>query len=139
MAHSFTMTQWDLEHGVKHSEYVARVVPLRELMVRDARRSLLIFAAAVAFVLLIACVNVANLTLMRTASRAQEITVRRSLGAGRCRLIRQLLTESTVLSLAGAVVGMVLAVVGERVLLLLAPEGTIGRIGAAGLGDLLPA
>ena len=125
MAHSFTMTQWDLEHGVKHSEYVARVVPLRELMVRDARRSLLIFAAAVAFVLLIACVNVANLTLMRTASRAQEITVRRSLGAGRCRLIRQLLTESTVLSLAGAIVGTALAVVGERVLLSLTPEGSI--------------
>lgn len=125
LAHSFTMTQWDLEHGVKQSDYVARVVPLRELMVHDARRSLIIFASAVAFVLLIACVNVANLMLMRTASRAQEIAVRRSLGAGHGRLIRQLLTESTVLSLAGAIVGTALAVIVEFALISLAPEGTI--------------
>jgi putative ABC transport system permease protein len=125
MAHTFTMAQWDLEHGVKQSDYVARVLPLRELMVRDARRSLVIFASAVAFVLLIACVNVANLVLMRTVSRAQEIAVRRSLGAGRGRLIRQLLTESSVLWLSGAIVGMAFAVVGERALLSLAPEGTI--------------
>jgi len=125
MAHSFALPSGLLEHGVKQSDFVARVVPLRELMVHDAERSLIIFAAAVAFVLLIACVNVANLLLMRTASRAQEIAVRRSLGAGRGRLIRQLLTESTILSLAGAIVGMVLAVAGERALLTLAPAGTI--------------
>jgi putative ABC transport system permease protein len=125
LAHSFPMTKWDVDHGVKPSDYVARVVPLRELMIRDARRSLSIFALAVAFVLLVASVNLANLTLMRTASRAQEIAVRRSLGAGRGRLIRQLLTESTVLSLAGAIVGMALAVAGEHALLSLAPEGSI--------------
>lgn len=111
--------------GLKRSDYVPLVVPLRELMVHDAEHTIITFAAAIAFVLLIACVNVASLLLMRTTSRAQEISVRRSLGAGRGRLIRQLMTESTVLALAGAAVGMAFAVAGERALLLLAPAGTI--------------
>jgi predicted permease len=125
LSRSFTLPPRMAEHGVKESSFVPRILPLRELLVHDAQRSLVIFAAAVAFVLLIACVNVANLMLMRMASRTREMAVRRTLGAGRGRLVRQLLTESAVLSFMGAAVGIALAVAGERALLALAPSGTI--------------
>ena len=125
LAKAFALPSVLTKQGLKQSDYLPRVEPIRELMVHDAEHMMITFAAAVAFVLLIACVNVANLLLMRTASRAQEISIRRSLGAGRGRLIRQLMTESIVLSLAGAAIGMALAVVGERVLLMLAPASTI--------------
>jgi predicted permease len=107
---------------------VARVLPLAQLLVRNAERSLLVFAGAVAFVLLIACANVANLMLARAAARTQEMAVRTTLGAGRGRLVRQLLTESTLLSVMGAVAGIPLAIVGVRALLALAPAGSIPRV-----------
>jgi putative ABC transport system permease protein len=125
IVHSVPLPAQMRERGTKESDVRTRILPLREMFVQDAERSLIVFSATVAFVLLIACVNVANLMLMRTASRTQEMAVRRTLGAGRSRLIRQLLTESTVLALAGTTVGIVLAVVGERALLALAPAGTI--------------
>jgi predicted permease len=107
----------------------AHILPLKELFVADVRRLLLIFAGAVALVFLIACANFANLLLIRGTGRQPEIAVRATLGASRWRLVRQLLAESTLLSFAGATLGILLSLVGVRALLALLPPDRIPRSG----------
>lgn len=115
-----------------HSEIMdksesVKVTPLRIAIGGDVRFALLILAGAVGFVLLIACGNVAGLLLARAAGRQREIAIRTAVGASRGRIIRQLLTESMLLGMAGGVAGLVLGGVGVRLLLMLSP-GNIPRI-----------
>lgn len=113
--------------------WVSGILPLKELLVADTRRPLGIFAASVILILLITCANVASLLLARASGRQREMAIRAALGASRRRLIRQLLTESTLVSLAGGACGIVLARWGVPALLALAPKGMIPRIEMIGI------
>jgi putative ABC transport system permease protein len=113
----------------RREDLIAEVVPLKTTMVGDVRTPLFIFAGAIAFVLLIACANVANLLLMRMSSRDREMALRTALGAGRWRIIRQLLTETLTLTTIGALAGIGVAVGALQLLLSLAPPGMLPRAG----------
>jgi len=101
------------------------VVPLKPALVGDISATLLLMLGAVASVLLIACANVANLLLARSAMRTREFTIRSALGASQSRLVRQLLTESVLLSLAGGAVGLAFAKMGVRAVLAMLGENLL--------------
>jgi putative ABC transport system permease protein len=113
----------------KEMEFSPFAVPIEKDVRGDARRALLLVFGAVLFLLLMACVNVANLLLARAEARQREMTVRAAIGAGRARLARQLSTESFVLALSGATVGLLLAWGSLRLL---------ASIGTAGLPAMVP-
>src|SRR3954452_5943299 len=118
----------------------ARVIPLQEVVVGPVRQGLVVLFGAVAFLLSIACANVANLLLSRASGRQKEIAIRLALGAGRGRLVRQLIMESLALSLAGGVLGVALSGWIVAVLQASVAEGgrfTLPRIQEAGIGGVV--
>src|SRR6266498_173060 len=117
-----------------NKDWRLRLVPMREYLVGQTRRPLYVLLGAVGFVLLIACANVANLTLAQASRRQKEVALRHALGANRMRLIRQMLTESALLSVIAGTIGLLLAWWGSDLLKALAQD-SIPRVGEIALDN----
>jgi putative ABC transport system permease protein len=128
---SATAARLEREYGETNKGRGARAVPLRDQLVGKIRPALLVLLGAVFLLLGVACVNVANLTLVRASARREELAVRSALGAARGRLVRQLLIESLLLSFAGAALGLLFAHWGIRFLVSLSPQRAYGLDEAA--------
>ncbi len=125
---SLIASRIEQQHNDSHAGTSARVVPLQEEVVGSVRPILLVLLAAVGFVLLIACANVASLLLTRSLARHKEVAIRSALGASRWRVIQQLLTESLLLSVVGGVAGLIIAYWGVPALVAVLPQSQLNAM-----------
>ena len=120
--------QIEQEHNQSHAGTSMKIVPLQEQIVGDVKPILYVLLGAVGFVLLIACANVAGLMLTRSLSRSKEVAIRSALGASRWRVVRQLLTESVLLSVVGGLAGLLIAYSGLGALVAILPDRQLSAL-----------